>query len=139
MASNYNYLLKPPVVAVREGRATEIGAPADPGRRLGAGRRVLADVPAPSPAIDQPAPEHPVQQARRARESMEGVTQPLRVALLGCGTVGSAVLRRSRSRRATSPRASGRPVEVAGGRRPPSDRHPDVPAQPAHHRTRTGW
>ncbi|MGY1811967.1 diaminopimelate decarboxylase [Blastococcus sp. SYSU D00820] len=57
MASNYNYLLKPPVVAVREGVATEIV------RRqtlsdVFALDAVLADVPAPSPAIDQPAPEH---------------------------------------------------------------------------------
>ncbi|WP_409331648.1 diaminopimelate decarboxylase [Trujillonella humicola] len=57
MASNYNYLLKPPVVAVRDGAATEIV------RRqtlsdVFALDAVLADVPAPSPAIDQPAPEH---------------------------------------------------------------------------------
>jgi len=59
MASNYNYLLKPPVVAVRDGAATEIV------RRqtlsdVFALDAVLAGVPAPSPAIDQPAPEHPV-------------------------------------------------------------------------------
>ncbi|WP_299952137.1 diaminopimelate decarboxylase [uncultured Modestobacter sp.] len=58
MASNYNYLLKPPVVAVRDGAATEIV------RRqtlsdVFALDAVLADLPAPSPAIDQPAPEHP--------------------------------------------------------------------------------
>ncbi|RBY87236.1 diaminopimelate decarboxylase [Blastococcus sp. TBT05-19] len=57
MASNYNYLLKPPVVAVRDGSATEIVR-----------RQTLADVfaldavlagrPAPSPAPSQPAPEH---------------------------------------------------------------------------------
>lgn len=57
MASNYNYLLKPPVVAVRDGAATEIV------RRqtlsdVFALDAVLADVPAPSPAPDQPAPEH---------------------------------------------------------------------------------
>jgi diaminopimelate decarboxylase len=59
MASNYNYLLKPPVVAVRDGRATEIvrrQTLAD----VWALDAVLADVPAPSPAVDQPAPEHPV-------------------------------------------------------------------------------
>jgi diaminopimelate decarboxylase len=59
MASNYNYLLKPPVVAVRDGAATEIVR-----------RQTLADVfaldavlagsPAPSPAPSQPAPEHPI-------------------------------------------------------------------------------
>jgi diaminopimelate decarboxylase len=59
MASNYNYLLKPPVVAVRDGGATEIV------RRqtlsdVFALDAVLANQPAPSPAIDQPAPEHPV-------------------------------------------------------------------------------
>jgi diaminopimelate decarboxylase len=57
MASNYNYLLKPPVVAVRDGVATEIVR-----------RQTLSDVfaldsllagrPAPSPAPSQPAPEH---------------------------------------------------------------------------------
>jgi diaminopimelate decarboxylase len=57
MASNYNYLLKPPVVAVRDGVATEIV------RRqtlsdVFALDAVLAGTPAPSPAIDQPAPEH---------------------------------------------------------------------------------
>jgi diaminopimelate decarboxylase len=59
MASNYNYLLKPPVVAVRDGAATEIVRR----QRLSdvfALDAVLADVPAPSPAVDQPAPEHPV-------------------------------------------------------------------------------
>jgi diaminopimelate decarboxylase len=59
MASNYNYLLKPPVVAVREGSATEIV------RRqtlsdVFALDTVLADVPVPSPAPSQPAPEHSV-------------------------------------------------------------------------------
>jgi diaminopimelate decarboxylase len=59
MASNYNYLLKPPVVAVREGAAAQIVR-----------RQTLADVfaldavlagrPADSPAPSQPAPEHPV-------------------------------------------------------------------------------
>jgi diaminopimelate decarboxylase len=57
MASNYNYLLKPPVVAVRDGAATEIV------RRqtltdVFALDAVLADLPAPSPAPSQPAPEH---------------------------------------------------------------------------------
>src|SRR3712207_8572223 len=57
MASNYNYLLKPPVVAVRDGVATEIV------RRqtlsdVFALDAVLADRPAPSPAPSQPAPEH---------------------------------------------------------------------------------
>jgi diaminopimelate decarboxylase len=59
MASNYNYLLKPPVVAVRDGAATEIV------RRqtlsdVFALDAVLAPVPAPAPAPSQPAPEHPV-------------------------------------------------------------------------------
>ena len=54
--------------------------------------------------------------------------KPLKVALLGCGTVGSAV-RRLMSEQAEDLTARiGRPVEVAGVavRRP--DRHPDVPA-----------
>jgi diaminopimelate decarboxylase len=58
MASNYNYLLKPPVVAVRDGVATEVV------RRqtlsdVFALDAVLADVPAPAVAPSQPAPEHP--------------------------------------------------------------------------------
>jgi len=59
MASNYNYLLKPPVVAVRDGAATEIvrrQTLAD----VFALDAVLAELPAPSPAPSQPAPEHPV-------------------------------------------------------------------------------
>jgi homoserine dehydrogenase len=56
------------------------------------------------------------------------VTAPLRVALLGCGTVGSAVLRLLEEQAADLAARIGRPVEVAGVavRRP--DRHPDVPA-----------
>ena len=56
------------------------------------------------------------------------MTQPLRVALLGCGTVGSAVLRRLEEQAGDLTARIGRPVEVAGVavRRP--DRHPDVPA-----------
>ncbi|MCU1603766.1 MAG: lysA [Modestobacter sp.] len=55
MASNYNYLLKPPVVAVRDGVATELV------RRqtlsdVFALDAVLADVPPPAPAPSQPAP-----------------------------------------------------------------------------------
>ena len=53
---------------------------------------------------------------------------PLKVALLGCGTVGSAVLRLLEEQAADLTARIGRPVEVAGVavRRP--DRHPDVPA-----------
>ena len=53
---------------------------------------------------------------------------PLRVALLGCGTVGSAVLRLLREQSEDLAARIGRPVEVAGiaVRRP--DHHPDVPA-----------
>ncbi|SDO29673.1 homoserine dehydrogenase [Geodermatophilus sp. DSM 45219] len=56
------------------------------------------------------------------------MTQPLKVALLGCGTVGSAVLRLLDEQAADLTARIGRPVEVAGVavRRP--DRHPDVPA-----------
>ncbi|MGR6965729.1 homoserine dehydrogenase [Geodermatophilus sp. URMC 61] len=53
---------------------------------------------------------------------------PLKVALLGCGTVGSAVLRLLDEQADDLTARIGRPVEVAGVavRRP--DRHPDVPA-----------
>ena len=59
MASNYNYLLKPPVVAVRDGVAVQIV------RRqtlsdVFALDAVLAGVDAPVPAPSQPAPELPV-------------------------------------------------------------------------------
>jgi homoserine dehydrogenase len=56
------------------------------------------------------------------------VTKPLTVALLGCGTVGSAVLRLIGEQAEDLAARVGRPVEVVGVavRRP--DRHPDVPA-----------
>jgi homoserine dehydrogenase len=56
------------------------------------------------------------------------VTGPLRVALLGCGTVGGAVLRLLDEQAPDLAARIGRPVQVAGVavRRP--DRHPDVPA-----------
>ncbi|SET62146.1 homoserine dehydrogenase [Geodermatophilus poikilotrophus] len=56
------------------------------------------------------------------------MTAPLRVALLGCGTVGSAVLRLLEEQAPDLAARIGRPVEVVGVavRRP--DRHPDVPA-----------
>ncbi len=56
------------------------------------------------------------------------MTDPLKVALLGCGTVGSAVLRLLEEQAGDLAARIGRPVEVAGVavRRP--DRHPDVPA-----------
>ncbi|MDP9429768.1 MAG: homoserine dehydrogenase [Actinomycetota bacterium] len=57
------------------------------------------------------------------------MTDPLKVALLGCGTVGSAVLRLLDEQASDLAARIGRPVEVAGVavRRP--DRHPDVPAR----------
>ncbi|PWW23095.1 homoserine dehydrogenase [Geodermatophilus normandii] len=56
------------------------------------------------------------------------MTAPLRVALLGCGTVGGAVLRLLDEQAADLAARIGRPVQVAGVavRRP--DRHPEVPA-----------
>jgi homoserine dehydrogenase len=56
------------------------------------------------------------------------VTAPLRVALLGCGTVGSAVLRLIEEQAGDLTARIGRPVEVAGiaVRRPAH--HTDVPA-----------
>ncbi|MEX5716780.1 homoserine dehydrogenase [Geodermatophilus maliterrae] len=54
--------------------------------------------------------------------------KPLKVALLGCGTVGSAVLRLVEEQAEDLTARVGRPVEIVGVavRRP--DRHPDVPA-----------
>ncbi|MCW2532621.1 MAG: hom, partial [Blastococcus sp.] len=56
------------------------------------------------------------------------MTAPLRVALLGCGTVGSAVLRLIEEQAGDLSARIGRPVEVAGiaVRRP--THHTDVPA-----------
>ncbi|WP_448615823.1 homoserine dehydrogenase [Modestobacter sp. URMC 112] len=56
------------------------------------------------------------------------MSDSLKVALLGCGTVGSAVLRLLSEQSADLAARIGRPVEVAGVavRRP--DRHPEVPA-----------
>ncbi|MET0764944.1 MAG: homoserine dehydrogenase [Blastococcus sp.] len=56
------------------------------------------------------------------------MTAPLKVALLGCGTVGSAVLRLLGEQSGDLAARIGRPVEVAGiaVRRPAH--HPDVPA-----------
>ncbi|SHG92647.1 homoserine dehydrogenase [Geodermatophilus nigrescens] len=56
------------------------------------------------------------------------MTGPLKVALLGCGTVGSAVLRLVDEQAADLAARVGRAVEVVGVavRRP--DRHPEVPA-----------
>jgi len=56
------------------------------------------------------------------------MSAPLKVALLGCGTVGSAVLRLLDEQGDDLAARIGRPVEVVGiaVRRP--DRHPDVPA-----------
>ncbi|MFQ1001495.1 homoserine dehydrogenase [Modestobacter sp. SSW1-42] len=56
------------------------------------------------------------------------MSEPLKVALLGCGTVGGAVLRLLSEQSGDLAARVGRPIEVAGVavRRP--DRHPDVPA-----------
>ncbi|NEK57388.1 homoserine dehydrogenase [Geodermatophilus sabuli] len=56
------------------------------------------------------------------------MSAPLKVALLGCGTVGGAVLRLLDQQAEDLAARIGRPVEVAGVavRRP--DRHPEVPA-----------
>jgi homoserine dehydrogenase len=56
------------------------------------------------------------------------VSAPLRVALLGCGTVGSAVLRLLEEQAGDLAARIGRPVEVAGVAVRPPDPYPDVPA-----------
>ena len=52
--------------------------------------------------------------------------KPLRIALLGCGVVGSEVVRLLREQQADLAARVGRPLELAGVavRRP--NRHPDV-------------
>ena len=65
MASNYNYVLRPPVVAVADGAATVI-VRRETVSDVFALDAVLADTPRPSPAPSQPAPEHPVGAQRDA-------------------------------------------------------------------------
>jgi hypothetical protein len=97
MASNYNYLLKPPVVAVRDGAATEIVR-----------RQTLSDVFALDAVLAASASPAPPSRAEPCV-----VTRCLKVALLGCGTVGSAVLRLIDEQADDLTARIGRPVEVA--------------------------
>ena len=69
MASNYNHVPRPPVVGVKQGGSDRAGSPGDRGRPAAARRRDRGD---------------------RWNSVM---SDALRVALLGCGTVGSQVAR----------------------------------------------
>ena len=86
MATNYNHALRPPVVAVRDGQATVLL------------RRETED-----------------DQSCNQDGGMGPAGEHIRVALLGCGTVGSQVVRCCASRPTTSGRASAR--RRAGRRR----------------------
>ena len=119
LSSQYNHTPRPPVVAVREGaHGCSCGArPIDDLLALD-----VADAGEHHSDGDGPAPMAPEPGAR-----------PLRVALLGCGVVGSAVATGcSPSTPTTSPPASARPLELVGiaVRRPQRPR-PDVPVDPA--------
>jgi homoserine dehydrogenase len=65
--------------------------------------------------------------AQTAEAAMGGAVRPLRVALLGCGVVGTQVARLMREQAADLAARVGTPLELAGiaVRRP--QRHPDVP------------
>ncbi len=97
MASNYNHVPRPPVVALRAGTDTVLM------------RRETVERPA------------------AARHRGDAVS--LRVALLGCGVVGSEVVRLLREQADDLAARIGTPLELAGiaVRRP--QRHPDVPAE----------
>ena len=67
--------------------------------------------------------------------------QPLRLALLGCGSVGSQVVRLLREQADDLTARVGAPIELVGVavRRPELQRDAEVPARAAHHRRRTAW
>ena len=103
MASNYNHVPRPPVVGVKDGALTVLvrRETQDDLLRLDAGVAAIAD---------------------------SIMSDALRVALLGCGTVGSQVARLMTrpSRRSCRPHWSS--VGARRGRRRRPERHPDVPA-----------
>ena len=94
-----------------------------------------------APRADRPATAGTVGSRRtvrrREREPVMGA-QPLRVALLGCGVVGSrGGPAAARARPTTSPPGIGAPLELVGRRRARPrrrDRGPARPARPAHRR-----
>ena len=100
MASNYNHLLRPPVVAVRDGEVAGPGPTRDRGR----------------PAGD--------------RHGSDTVTdKPLKVAVLGCGSVGSQVVRLLEEQSGDLAARIGAPLELVGVavRRLDAPREVDVP------------
>ena len=67
--------------------------------------------------------------------------KPLRVAVLGCGSVGSQVVRLLDEQAGDLAARVGAPVELVGVavRRLDAPREVDVPDGPAHHRRRRAW
>ncbi len=119
MANNYNYLPRPPVVSVKDGgalvmlrRETE-----DDLLRLDTGGAVIG------------ASSTPCTGCWTAAEAGGGAVKPLKIALLGCGVVGSQVVRLLEEQRDDLAARVGAPLEIVGiaVRRPA--RHTDVPAQ----------
>ena len=102
MASNYNHVPRPPVVAVRDGASTVIVR-----------RETEADL---------LSPRH------RSRPGSRSMSDAIKIALLGCGVVGTQVVRLLDEQADDLAARVGAPLELAGiaVRRPA--RHQDVPA-----------
>ena len=146
MASNYNHVPRPPVVAVartarpgcscggRPRRTCSRSTPAEPGQVRSAWQDGAT---AGTTVARARRPRGRGPRAEPWRRSMGA--QPLRVALLGCGTVGREVVRLLHEQADDLAARVGAPLELVGiaVRRPA--RHPDVPAGAAHHRRRRRW
>ena len=117
MASNYNHVPRPPVVAVAtvvdgDRAARDRGRSAAPGHRLG-----------------DRGPDLPQRLDVGQGTGRVGVSDALRVALLGCGVVGSQIVRLLHEQADDLAARVGVPLELAGiaVRRPA--KHTDLPAE----------
>ncbi len=127
MASNYNHALRPPVVAVRDGRS-----------RVLLRRETEDDLLATDVGLSTAASRRRLDRSESGRrapamghEPVRTSHKPLRVALLGCGVVGSQVARLIHEQAADLTARVGAPVEIAGVavRRPSLARDAHVPAE----------
>ena len=91
----------------------------------------------------RPVRETDRREGRRSRQAKRGRmmrTRPLKVALLGCGVVGSEVARIMTTHADDLAARIGAPVELAGvAVRRPDRARAGVPARAAHHRRRRRW
>ena len=99
MASNYNHVPRPPVIGVNAGRTQVLV------------RRETED------------------DLLRLDAGVTVMNEPLKVALLGCGVVGSQVVRLLREQSDDLAARIGAPIELAGIAVRRLNRHPDVPAE----------